>query len=246
MTRARGILTAFVLLGGALAPTVAYAQGEAAAQGETKFEIGFRTGFGLPLGKAAGDADDNMSSATAGQIPLWLDIGARIQEKVFVGGYFSYGFGFLGGDLADACDDADAAAAAQGASVSCSTSDMRLGAQGLYHFGPLNEGHAWLGGGIGYEWWKFGQSVEAGGQEQSITFTADGFEFLNVQVGGDFPVAKGFAVGPFLAFTLAQFGTVTASCSGDACGNDTSNSESIDDKALHHWLFLGVRGTVLP
>ena len=252
MTRARGIFTGVVLLGCALAPTLAYAQGEtaapseAAAQGETKFELGLRTGYGIALGKATGEADDNMSTVIAGQIPLWIDLGARIRERVFVGAYFSYGFGILGGEFADDCDAASTAAEAQGASSSCSISDMRLGAQALYHFGPTNEGHAWLGGGIGYEWLSVGQSIEAGGQEASLDLTVHGFELLNVQVGGDFPVAKNFAVGPFVGFTLSQYGSASIGCSGNACEGDTSDSEFIDDKSLHHWLFIGVRGTGLP
>jgi hypothetical protein len=224
---------------------VAYAQGEAEVQGETKFELGLRTGFGIPLGKAADGADDDMSDVTAGQIPLWLDIGARIRERVFVGAYFSYGFGILGGDFSDACDEAEEVADAAGASFSCSTSDMRLGAQAIYHFGAPSETHPWLGGGIGYEWWSFGQSVEVGSQEQSLGITGHGFEFLNVQVGGDFPAAENFAVGPFLAFTLSQFGTASVTCGGDGCPDDLE-SESIDDKAFHYWLFLGIRGAVLP
>jgi hypothetical protein len=219
-----------------VAPSVANAQ-EAAA----KPELGLRTGYAIPLGKLSGDATEDMNEAIAGQIPLWLDLGARIRDRVFVGAYFSYGFGILGGDLGDACDAAEEQAEALGADSSCSTTDMRLGAQAHYHFGPPNENHVWLGGGIGYEWWRFGQSVEAGGQEATVSLTGHGFEFLNVQVGGDFPVAEGFALGPFAAFTLAQFGTVSIDCSGD-CGTFGSDSESIDEKALHEWLFFGVRG----
>ena len=240
MRRAALSVGTLVLLGWWLAPS------EARAQEETKVELGVRTGFAIPFGKIAGDATEDMNEAIAGQIPLWLDLGARIGGRVFVGAYFSYGFGLLGGELSDVCDEAEDAAAAAGASSSCSTTDMRLGAQAHYHFGAPSENHVWLGGGLGYEWWSFGQSIEAGGQEATLSVTGHGFEFLNVQVGGDFPVTDGFALGPFVAFTFAQFGTAGASCSGNACDGDDSESESIEDKALHEWLFLGVRGVGLP
>jgi hypothetical protein len=92
---------------------------------------------------------------------------------------------------------------------------------------------------------RISQTVEFGSERQTLGITGHGFEFLNVQIGGDFPVAKGFAVGPFFAFTLAQFGTASASCSGDGCPDDP-DSEEIDDKALHEWLFFGIRVVAVP
>ncbi|HEX6278071.1 MAG TPA: hypothetical protein VFZ53_33735 [Polyangiaceae bacterium] len=212
---------------------------------ETRVELGMRTGYAVPIGKAAENATLDMNEGIAGQIPLWFDLGARIGERVFVGPYFSYGFGILGESLADDCDEAQSQGEAVGIDVSCSTTDMRLGAQVLYHFGPPNETHLWLGGGIGYEWWRFSQSLESSTAQATLSVTAHGFELLNLQVGGDFPLSEHFALGPFMAFTLAQYGKASGDCSGD-CSGVSSSSDSIDDKSLHQWLFFGIRGTGLP
>jgi hypothetical protein len=214
------------------------------AAGETRFEAALRTGYGVPLGKATADASLDMSEAIAGQIPIWLEAGARIRERVFLGAYFSYGFGFLGSTYSDACHDA-ATAATSRVELTCSSSDLRLGALALYHFGQPREIHAWLGGGIGYEFWSLNQSIANGTQSADLSSTAHGFEVLSIQFGGDFPVAGGFVLAPFVTLTLAQFGSVTGSCSGD-CTGITTRSASITEKSFHEWLFFGVRVAVLP
>lgn len=226
-----------VFLGGWLAPAVAN------AAAETKFEVALRTGYGIPIGKASADATIDMSEAVAGQIPIWFDLGARIRERVFLGAYFSYGFGFLGSSYSEDCEQQ--AAATENLRITCSSTDVRLGAMALYHFGPPSEIHAWLGGGIGYEWWSLKQSVELGSESADLSVTGNGFEVLNVQFGGDFPAGKYFAIAPFVALTLGQFGRAAGSCSGDCEGVSTS-SASISNKSFHEWLFFGVRGALLP
>lgn len=114
-----------------------------------------------------------------------------------------------------------------------------------YHFGPASKGHAWIGGGIGYEWWRFSTSVKQGGQSATASAGARGFEFLNFQVGGDFPLSGAAALGPFVAVSVAQYDTAFVDCSGD-CTGVTTSSERIDNKAFHEWLFFGVRGAFLP
>jgi hypothetical protein len=237
-TRHGRIVVVGVFLGCSLAPAAA------GAAGETKFEGGLRSGYGVPLGKASADATLDMSAAIAGQIPIWLDVGARIRERVFLGASFSYGFGFLGSTYSETCKELALGSEVR-AEVTCSSKDIRLGASALYHFGPPDEIHAWLGGGIGYEWWSLSQSVTAGGQNADLSVTAHGFELLNLQVGGDFPLGQYVALAPFVAFTLAQFGRASGACSGD-CAGITTNSVPIEQKSLHEWLFFGVRAAFLP
>jgi len=202
------------------------------AHADTKLELGLRTGYGIPLGKAAGgDGSGKVSDLIAGQIPIWLDVGARFSDHYYLGLYYSYGFGINGSTFSDGCD---ADKNASGADVSCSTSDMRLGIQYAYHLKPPGELDPWLGIGVGYEWLKASES--AGGV--SLSTTAHGWEFFNLQLGLDVPVAEKFAVGPFVTFGLAQYSSVSLSSSGGG-----SASGDVTDKALHEWLFLGVRGT---
>jgi hypothetical protein len=218
-----------VVLGVAAGLLVFGLAGRAQAQEErlTGFELGGRVGYGLPFGKAA-DNDSDLKDSISGQVPLWLDVGYRVAPNVMVGGYFSYGFGLLGNELEDLCDVGD-----------CSTHDMRLGGQLQFHVQPGQEVDPWFGAGVGYEWLTFVISSDVSDTDLSIT--GHGFEFLNLQAGLDFVVGNG-GIGPFMAFTLGQYDTTSSSCSGDCAGVD-EDSESIDDKALHQWLFFGVRGT---
>jgi len=217
------------LLVGACAGGVLFCLAEP-AHADTKLELGLRTGYGIPFGDAAGGGGGKVNELIAGQIPIWLDVGARFSDHYYLGLYYSYGFGINGSAFSDGCD---ADKQASGADISCSTSDMRLGIQYAYHLKPPGELDPWLGIGVGYEWLKASES--AGGVSASTT--AHGWEFVNFQLGLDVPVAEKFAVGPFVTFGLAQYSSVSISTSiGDASGD-------VADKALHEWLFLGVRGS---
>ena len=192
----------------------------------TGFEVGLRAGYAIPIGKGGANATQNLSAGISGAIPLWLDLGYRATPELMIGAYGAYAFGFLGDTLDRACG-----------AVDCVTYDIRLGAQLHYHFLPGKEGDPWIGLGVGYEWLTFAASQ--GGQDASIT--ASGFEFVNLQAGLDFAPSKGvnFGLGPFVAFSVAEYSD--ASCSGAAlgCPGDFSTT-------THEWLTFGVRGTFVP
>lgn len=213
------------------------------ARAEVQAEFGGRVGYGLPLGKLGKDLPD-IKDGVMGQIPLWLDAGARIGGHLFVGAYFSYGFGIFGRELGDECDTLQSEAGAVGVDVSCRAQDTRLGVEVLYHLTTLEEQRVdpWFGAGIGYEWLGWGYGLSAGSQHADVSAMFRGFEFLNLQLGVDFPVAHNAGIGPFAAFSLAQYATSSLSCSG-TCGDAPRASDSIDDKSLHEWLLFGVRAT---
>lgn len=189
---------------------------------DSGFEVGARLGWGFPLGESADGQD--LSDFVSGQIPLQLDLGYRLDPHLFVGGYFQYGIGFVSDDTCTGGAD-------------CSANSVRLGLQATYHFTPVNQGNAgWLGAGIGYEWATL--SAEGGGSELSTT--ASGFEFFNIQGGYDFKVTDQFRVGPYGMFTLAQYSSTSMEFNGVEQDGD------IEDKGLHQWLFVGVKGTFGP
>jgi hypothetical protein len=204
------------------------------------FELGARVGYGIPLGKVDDDDNDDLADGIQGMIPLQLDLGYRVTPALSLGGYFMYGVGFLGDDISDSCD---ALEDLPGVSASCSVSDLRLGLQVHYHFAPRTKLDPWLGVGVGYEWLTFGMDLDAAGAETEASSTGKGFEFINIQGGLDFELASGLALGPFLSFSLGQYSSYSTSCSGSGCEAVDSGSNDIDDKALHQWLLLGVRGT---
>jgi outer membrane protein W len=188
--------------------------GTAAAEG---LELGARLGYGIPMGDAV--KDGKLSDGIKSQIPIWIDAGYRIDESLFAGLYMSYGIAQLKEDCPDG--------------ASCSATDIRVGLQGQYHLSPAESMDPWLGLGIGYEMAKL--KVEAGGAEASTTYS--GFEFLNLQGGLDFEAAEGVGVGPFLSFSLGQYSKAKVETPAGSVDGD------IEDKAMHQWLTLGVRGT---
>jgi hypothetical protein len=182
--------------------------------GASAIHFGLRTGWGIPLGESAGGQD--FSDGIVGQIPIWLDLGWQATPKLMLGLYFSYGFVLLEDDI---CPDGS----------DCSASDVRLGAQVQFSFSPRKPVDFWLGGGAGYEW--------ASTTVDNTTASTRGFEFLMLQLGVDFggDDSGSTVFGPFAAYTIGQF---------DKAKTANGQSFDVEDKGLHNWLFLGVRGVM--
>jgi len=182
--------------------------------------FGLRLGYGIPLGDAAAGA--KLSDTVLGQIPIWVDLGWQFTPAFMVGAYFSYGFGILDGDLADACD---------ASSISCSIADIRLGLQVQYGFAPKRGTNPWIGAGVGYEW----MTTKLGDNSATVR----GFELPMVQAGIDFGGdSRGSTIGPFVAFTMSTFDKAKVSM------GSVSTSGDITDTASHNWIFLGLRGVL--
>jgi hypothetical protein len=199
----------------------------------TGFEAGLRVGYAVPLGDAAGgDDDDNgLDRAIEGAVPIWIDLGYWVLPELFVGLYGQYGFGFVGDMFGNACDDNPEA--------DCSAATMRLGLQLHYHPVPKSPANPWLGLGLGYEWLSFGGSEG----DDEISVSVHGFELLNLQAGLDFKVTDNFYLGPALSFSLGQYSEISFDCSG---ANTCPDNPEIEEKAVHEWLMLAVRGAYAP
>jgi len=209
----RKLIVASMVLGSLLVASSALA-----AEG-SGLSLGLRAGYGLPMGDAAKDA--KLSDGFSGQIPIWLDVGYKLNPNIYIGGYFSYGIAMLNKDKMGCEGD-----------VSCSGSIMRFGANAHYHIMPEASFDPWVGAGIGYE--IAGMKAEAGGAEASTTWK--GLEFVNLQAGGDYKVSPNFGIGPWLSFSLAQYSSAKVKTPlGEA-------SADIEEKAMHQWLMIGIRG----
>jgi hypothetical protein len=181
------------------------------------WELAFRTGVIFPAGDAASGAA--LSLEVGVQFPLVLDVGYRINEHFFVGVVGQYAIGTI---PSGQCDS----------SQSCSESNGRVGAELQVHpLGRSGRVDPWFGLGFGYEWQLYGVSSSG----QSGTLALSGFDFLNVDVGIDFPVGK-VHLGPYFGFTLGQFDHAS----------DSNGSASIDEKALHYWFCVGLKLTLFP
>ncbi len=185
-------------------PTASHAQ----------FQLGLRLGYAPAMGDAAKDAP--LKDGIKSQIPIQIDAMYKITPEWAAGLYFSYGFGQVGSAEQDSCD---------AFGVDCSMTVMRFGAQGTYTFTKVSPSFVpWAGLGIGYE--ALTEKVALGGASVSQDIT--GWEFLNLQVGGDYKVSPAFAFGPYIMYSIGQFSSVE--------GN------SITDKAMHEWFNIGIRG----
>lgn len=203
-----------------------------AAKGDGKFVLGLRLGYALPMGAVAENNDgssSNMSDTVSGHVPIWIDAGYMLSSDVMFGFYTQYAFGGVAGPLKAQC------AQASSAGISCSASDVRFGIQFQYHSARGQKVDPWLGVGVGYEW----LTVNVSGAGQDGSTTAQGFEFFNLQAGLDFKASHDWGFGPFISFSLGQYGSTSnsGSVARVSPGGDIANP------ALHEWLTFGVRGT---
>jgi hypothetical protein len=187
------------------------------ARSEAQVGLGARIGYAFGTGDVAADSagTTKMSDWTKAQIPIQVDLMFHLVPGLSIGPYFSYGFGRTGGDLDDACSLTGR---------DCSTSVIRLGGQVTYALPPPLP--FWFGAGLGYEWNK----VDTDGEGE---ITVRGVEWLNLQAGVDFLATPVLRFGPFVMLSLGRYdeGELTGFGSG-----------SIDDKKMHQWFEIGVRG----
>lgn len=188
-------------------------EGEGSARDGLRF--GARTGYMIPVGEATKGSE--MSDGLSGGVPLWFDIGYRFAHShVYVGGFFQYAFVFPNDD---GCDRPG---------VSCSASQVRIGAMFAYHFIPEGSFDPWIGAGLGYEILNISQSSGT----RSVDGALKGIEFLHFQVGGDYIATPNVRIGPFLGAAVGQYSTVSVG----------SQSADIDETAIHAWFTFGIRG----
>lgn len=211
MRKILGIAVVAVLLAGGTA------QAQAPARSESGFTMGLRLGYGIPMGDVGqGTIVLAMSDTFGGNVPIWLDLGYRIDRSMFIGAYLQYAFGTVDGLADQLCTSFG---------EDCSTSVLRIGVEFLYKFMPDASFAPWVGIGIGYE----SASLDESAGPISVSTEFNGFEFLNLQVGGDFKVGSNFALGPYLALSVAQYSSVG--------GVDIATTKT------HEWLQFGLKGT---
>jgi hypothetical protein len=186
------------------------------------FELGLRSGYGLPIGDAV--QNGKMSDLISGMIPFWADVGYRIDPNWYVGGFYQFGLGFVPTSLSTAGCNVTG--------VSCSIMEHRFGLNVHYHFLPDQNLDPWVGIGAGYEIYRL--SASAQGLTASASFS--GFEFGNAQLGLDYKVSRAFGIGPFVMITIAQYSNASASVAGQDIPVPAFN------KTIHEWLIFGLRG----
>jgi hypothetical protein len=198
--------------------------GQAGETPRVGFDFGVRVAYGAPAGMWTGQSNDKLGATHSNSVPLWFDLGARLDKHWYIGAYLSYGFN----SLTDSC---------RTNGNDCSSNGTRLGVNVQVH--PLfnQPFDPWFGFGAGYEWLWVDQSARGA----TASVSAEGPELLNLQLGLDFhPALTGFAIGPFVSLTMAQFMSETHIV--HEMGQILSGpSDSIEQQAMHEWFFVGIR-----
>lgn len=219
------------------------------AAADVKLELGARTGFALPSGDVTGEGENEakLRGLAVGQVPLWLDLGARMGRYAFAGAYVQYGVAVHGDDFRSFCDGLDRSYRDEGGSASCQLHDFRVGAQFQYHFGPIARRYEpWAGVGFGYEWLSAGVFVHGAEGSADHAATVHGFELVNLQAGLDVPMTDTMWLGPFVAFTVGSYERIARSCAGSLCAENDDGLERVQESVLHEWIYFGVRAEFLP
>jgi len=187
--------------------------------------VGLRVAWAFPIGSL--QADDRLGSNFKGILPLWFDAGYRISPEIYVGGYFQWGVGFIDSDVCVA------------PLTACSGDDVRFGVNLHWHVkSALGGGEwsehfdPWVGVGTGYEIASI--TLERGANKSHVNYR--GWEFLNLQVGGDYLGLGSMRIGGFATVSMGDFTRTTVSVPTGA------QSFPIEDPALHAWFMFGVRG----
>jgi hypothetical protein len=198
----------------------------------THFEASLRVGIGFPLGSAyqtTTGTDVSLGDWSSFTIPVQLDLGVRLGGSWFLGAYFSYGFAGSATAVFNSftCGVSD---------VKCSPSTLRFGGQVHWHLLGNVSTDPWIGLGSGYERVSLGVSGSTGEGSLSIS----GWEFANVQLGLDFALGSAVKLGPWVSFSVGQYGSVGGSSGGTGISGDITN------KTIHEWVMGGVRLVILP
>ncbi len=230
--------TLVIVFGAAL---LAASTARAAEPAQSGIEIGARTGYAFAAGNRGAppnQTDQPVGDYVAGQVPLWLDVGYRLNADVYLGGFFQYGFGIVNDDRQDGCRNEN---------VDCSASDVRLGVMGRYHLPAVSQLSPWLGFGVGYEWGKFSLNTNLPVLgSNNIDSTWSGFEFANLQVGADYHVAQKVALAPFVSVSFGQFRHVSTTVNNPMSMTSMTTDEDVVETSIHEWILFGVRAAFMP
>jgi hypothetical protein len=197
--------------------------------------MGLRTGMSIPMGNATGAGNDSLSRRYSWQFPLLADLGWKITDTIFLGGYAGVGFGGLGSDSTTSlyCEDSNY----DENDIECSSFSFQVGAQVIYSLDPGARWNPWIGYGVGYESTR--QGIVHDRRNYDEANTASGITAAKLMFGADHRATVG--IGPYVEAALGRYLRTNTELNGH-----TVHSGSISNQTFHAWLTFGVRLVVMP
>jgi hypothetical protein len=227
-----------------LVATTGWAQGEPpvapstspSQRRNTGVEVEFRTGYGVPAGRATGDPRGALSDRFTGIVPIVFGLGYRIHRRASVGVFFQSGPSFVNGEpgaWTEQCSHYE---------YSCSSSVLRWGAGARIHLMPDQRVDPWLGAGMGYEKMSLdGYFYDGMGGRTESHWTASGLEFVNLDAGADFRMLSAFAIGAYVTVTVAHYSHQTQFYPIAGQRSPGGGRTDVSGDAIHEWIMFGLR-----
>lgn len=205
-----------------LALAMAAATGRAGANPDEfpRTQFGLRLGAGTFVGHVDGAATASMHDVVPALVPVVADVGVRLTDSLYVGGFAQYAFG-----LVSKCPQYH----------ECTAGQARLGLQVAWTFQPDAAMQPWLGVGAGYDLFTLTEIYSI----YRMDGGARGFEYFNVQGGFDYKVGRDGRIGPFFSIALGSYQTVDVWLQGRSAEADVSKP------ATHLTLMAGMRASLL-
>lgn len=197
-------------------------------EAETGPEFGFRAGYATALGRV--ERGERIRNSMAGAIPLWVDVGYRLNAFWLVGVYGHYGLGI---------DSATSASDCSG----CQHTWVRFGVQAQHRWLLDQKRALWAGLGVGRE--SLNTSIDP---RLSSSRSVSGWELMNLQFGCDFRPTTGLSLGPYFSVSVDAFTEKNERCGdNDECPRAERNvTWGLDSSGVHGWVNAGMRVVLLP
>jgi hypothetical protein len=190
-------------------PVVLFLQ--AAPAHHASFETAFRTGLSIPVGFV--ESNLPIQEIAGLQVPVMIELGARMSPRLFLGGYAAVGIGSTSRRFdQDFCQTRD-----------CAARTVRIGGEFHLHIRPTKVVDPWVGAGVGYEWF-----FSSGSPKVHMS----GVEAIRPMIGVDFRTSKQTAIGLFLDAPLSVY---------QSYDPPVPELDRATDRRIHSWITFGLR-----
>jgi hypothetical protein len=199
------------------------------------FQIDTRVSVQAPAGSLA---NGTSLSSILGVRAYWaFDLGWKVNEWLFVGGFLGASMGGEGSAVSQACQAASESLqdeTGDTSSSACLTLGVDLGAVAIASLNPTGSIDPWVGLGLGYEHQTFAYAGVKGqfdGVELPMLLT--GVEWRTRAVNG----TSLLGIGPYLGATVEKYSSGSVA---------TFEGSTAAGPATHTWIHIGLRMTAFP